>query len=1153
MIRSNSKPIWRTILALSCAAAAIQLCPANHPARASEIDGGAADQTLKTARQLIARQQYRAAEQLLQQLVKTGDDASKGRAQELIGELYLRSGQHRKAIEWFKQAAATLEQRPASTIDLLRERSRNAILLARAYSALEQAPNASATLREAYALYARRGVVDPPIQIRLLARLAINSDAAKSVREWDRDLEGLLARLEANHNLGEIADDDFLRAKMCAAEYQCSMGRRDLAIAMLRRLINERDSQCKFGTVLAVHRQLADNLHDSGDTSAEIDTLQSALRFAADASTRSKDHDELTAQDLFDRAEIERQLADCFLRSADRKAAAAQMVAALNTYALVSGQELDALDGDDSNSASSLLLLQRIAQARSLLLELPNATPRMLRDAIESHEALLERYQRDLFAEDSRIAQVQTALGGLYLSASRFKEAGERLNVAKRIWLAHDRPNYPMLAQTLNLLGETALGSATTADAHENLKNAAKILAEHCPDDELSWRVRLNLARLDAASGRYRQAMDSLKFIIGAASGPSSAVQSLARLQLALLYKQQLQLDEAMRLCSESLQLRQAELGDRHIDLLPHYLALGEVQIAMRDPELLAETTARSEGLTAMLPEDHTDRLVVAHHRAMVHFLRNQRDSDANERKLAGQIWSELSEQSRRVEQSALRARALHYLSRLDYLDWSAEVSQWNKQLLDDTATQTQESVGDFRKRAGEYDRRLSAAESDRQEFLRRRDQWDQISGEDGNQRQKAYDDLRKRRDALNAERSQLRAMAAALEDDRARLLSRAAATNNEVSGENLRRWNDMLDHGQKQAAEAIAILRATKLFPSLHHAALCNYAQLLQAKSQLTGSDESRYLDQALDTLREAAAIIEAPRTEIAAGDWMRAEFFTQYQAAVDLEVRICVRAGRVTEALVAAERGRARSLLDRLRSDRLTDSQIAAVIGRWQNSQNPLLYYYVSDAFSYLFVLGGAEPRIQVFPLRVDPMTRGASVATSASASDVAAKVLLLRAESQRPTSAQTILSDERSRQRLAAASAVLLPPQVVEYLRSEKKRGASYVTVIPHGAIALMPLEALVVQDDLTRPYLIDHVPPLAYAPSLLVLEALRDKVSEPAPMGAVTLGNPNFQRRQESGVELATFTDDRLNPLAHSREECDRIATAFQQPLCAARRS
>src|SRR5206468_1381120 len=135
---------------------------------------------------------------------------------------------------------------------------------------------------------------------------------------------------------------------------------------------------------------------------------------------------------------------------------------------------------------------------------------------------------------------------------------------------------------------------------------------------------------------------------------------------------------------------------------------------------------------------------------------------------------------------------------------------------------------------------------------------------------------------------------------ERARLLAHAAATSNEVSAENLRRWNELLDHGQRQAAEAIAVLRATKLFPSLHHAALCNFAQLLQAKSQLTSSDESRYLDQALDTLKEAAAIIEAPRAEIAA-DWMRAEFFTQYQAAVGLEVCICVRAGRISEALVA------------------------------------------------------------------------------------------------------------------------------------------------------------------------------------------------------------------------------------------------------------
>src|SRR5262249_14717994 len=151
-----------------------------------------------------------------------------------------------------------------------------------------------------------------------------------------------------------------------------------------------------------------------------------------------------------------------------------------------------------------------------------------------------------------------------------------------------------MLVQTLNLLTECDLATATQSSLQEAaamIREAADICGTLPPDDELKWWVGLNLGRLKAAQGQYRQALDELDQIIAASPDRelSTKLRSLALLNLSLLYKEQLKLDEALKLCTQAIDLRQTELPADHPEMLRYYLALGELQIVRHDPAALEE------------------------------------------------------------------------------------------------------------------------------------------------------------------------------------------------------------------------------------------------------------------------------------------------------------------------------------------------------------------------------------------------------------------------------------------------------------------------------------------------------------------------------------------------------------------------------------
>jgi CHAT domain-containing protein len=83
--------------------------------------------------------------------------------------------------------------------------------------------------------------------------------------------------------------------------------------------------------------------------------------------------------------------------------------------------------------------------------------------------------------------------------------------------------------------------------------------------------------------------------------------------------------------------------------------------------------------------------------------------------------------------------------------------------------------------------------------------------------------------------------------------------------------------------------------------------------------------------------------------------------------------------------------------------------------------------------------------------------------------------------------------------------LPAAVRRRIRDS---GARRIVVVPDGALHRLPLEALVVQAGAQPRYVVDELPPIAYAPSAAVLTVLADRPRPRGPMSLLTVCNPAY---------------------------------------------
>jgi CHAT domain-containing protein len=166
------------------------------------------------------------------------------------------------------------------------------------------------------------------------------------------------------------------------------------------------------------------------------------------------------------------------------------------------------------------------------------------------------------------------------------------------------------------------------------------------------------------------------------------------------------------------------------------------------------------------------------------------------------------------------------------------------------------------------------------------------------------------------------------------------------------------------------------------------------------------------------------------------------------------------------------------------------------------------------------------------------------------------LLHVESKRLTAmlGSTLASRDPDpiRLRLNALWQILVPPQAREELLSG---ACERLIIIPHGPLALVPFDVLVVEAGSDPRYLLDVAPPISYAHSATLLHNLEQRPVIPGPADlkpVLTIGDASFAAADNApSSDTATSTSrarysrsgGKLSPLPFSGLESTWVADVF----------
>ena len=734
---------------------------------------------------------------------------------------------------------------------------------------------------------------------------------------------------------------------------------------------------------------------------------------------------------------------------------------------------------------------------------------------------LLDQYRQTLLADDPRVGSLEVILGGLYSNDGDSRRAAPLLEKALAYWRHRRPPDDLRLAQTLRLLAENSLlivPAPPTATIQGYLDEAYRLCLAHFPLDPLRWRTQLDLGRLYLATGQYRQAWVTLQALLDPPAPLPVDIRSEALLQLGLLHQQLLRFDEAERLCRQALEVRQSVPDASDAELTPYYLALGSLQIARRDAAALAEIVERSAALDLTGSQHNASRWEFAHQQAMVHYLRNELAGDGGERQAARTIWERLLADEADFPPALRADAAFPGPARLPGLVERCRRLAgrlYKPRPADGKPVPVDQPIGGLRARAPS------------------------ISGGFRRLRQPSRRRQRARRAAATVQSLARSARCAGAEKAEVATSScRRGPTGTATSPGRKRRSRGLAEQVDTRPDPGRRGRRPARRAKSVSQPAVCRALQRRavdrgsgtvcrqRTRATLATCPESARSGRGLDRtaacqcrgrrrgacrvfrpvphrLRLARAVsCRSPRPAAATTSTWSGLWSLRSGAAAG---PCSISCAWPTSPIRAPCRSS-------LRSPRSSCWPISSAAG---GSPSNRCCTITSARRSYLFVLGGSEKRLQAIRLR----TSSATLESPAGASAIDLHAYRLYASLSNEQTAAAIPTDIALRQRLAASSLVLLPAVVREYLEQEKARGASYALVVPHGAAAQIPLEALVVKDG-EAVYLDDVAPPLAYAPSLALLDHL-SRIAPPASTApsVLTLGNPDYQSQHQADPKLA----------------------------------
>ncbi len=735
------------------------------------------------------------------------------------------------------------------------------------------------------------------------------------------------------------------------------------------------------------------------------------------------------------------------------------------------------------------------------------------REAIPIAKRLVKMRQERLGDEHPLTILAEGNLGGLYGLSDDFEAARPLLAAALQYWRRHNPPAPTQLAQALNDLGVVERATGSFPQARSLFEEALKLRTAVLRSDDLRLAFSINnLASVYLAEGEYAKAISLFDRAIDiyhrrGRTADDSLCTTL--LNVAMAYRIQGQFQKAREYCQEALKVYERVFGTDAPGALAYYAALTSLDIAAGRLDEAAEYNRHGWKLCEA---NHLEHEAIAatlfDHRARIAYFQRRFDAAAAD-------WRQALAIQQAAGQNLQVAHTLNFLATIESLgkDSHKAESLYRQALAMEPKVQASPNF-------------FSAVYCNLASVIH-----------DEGQNDEAVSLLQQAVKLIETPRAE----SVLSEVERAEYFSQFASAFDLLVS-----WN--LSAGRINEAFAFAEQGRNRTF--LDQLNLGG----VDLRDQLTGPDGERLLARER-TLRTKLGTIRGQIQAAAASanpEQTLVDLGKQYAAAQDEFAAVW------TEIRNASPFYR-----EQLRRGSPIGS-LAAIRQLMDETQGLTLFYYLGSKESYLLVIGSTKQPVEVVPLAVPAvLATGLNVKAGPLTRPTAVQLVSqYLADLRERGGGRGLAGIVRSEKGVMAAeqgtqlAEVLLPREIRGRI---ERRSPSGITIVPDGALHQLPFEALLLEAGDSPRYVIDALPPIAYAPSATILMNLKSHpAADPGgPATLLTAGNPHYPQTDSkphgellASTAVAAVSRDaflelggRLPLLPGTSKECARIAAAF----------
>jgi CHAT domain-containing protein len=656
----------------------------------------------------------------------------------------------------------------------------------------------------------------------------------------------------------------------------------------------------------------------------------------------------------------------------------------------------------------------------------------------------------------------------------------------------------------------------------------------------------IEAGRCAVRQGRFAEAEARFNEVLLQAGNEAPDTVRMVRLNLALLFKCDNRLDEAVKICTQAIaeNTRHGTATENARTLVPFRIVLAGVYILQRK---IGPAESEVSAAKAELQRDRDQQSVevreLLHLEALLQLVRFKQTfaagleggaipvqgGDAEAETLADnaeRLWRALLPMQDRGADPIGEARTYLYLSQLSFFRWQARAL---REAADDLRN-CRRTLDEFKKELAQHKAAVEAYDEDREKQILPHKALKAQCEKLNNERER----LKQKSDRLRALRAKITAAYDAVRG------GELAAGKGEVPRD--------LANARRSVETALAQLKEidsredTPADANLHYVALCHRAAVLRACAPCEPSLDG----EVKNSLVAAVNVLETPRAHVSGEDVTRADFLFPYSEAFDQLIEWHRRHQQPEESLIDAELCRNRALLDCIRRNegdhpyvprsgfgaRLERKDTRETIRKCVDGKDVVLYYHMGLSSTYLFVIG-LEPKITLYRLGMNGPIAGRDQEPNARSEewtpqqDISAKTVEKWGDEYAEVlkDAETFPTPFRVNQpprdvradpvataaRLADHADLLLPDGLPWKLAAVMGSEQKHLLVSVNKAIQQVPLEALWIRDKKKEGhFFIDLLPPagIAYVPSLTVLDRQEKADRARFPVTLVTAARRNF---------------------------------------------